>query len=263
MHVLDEKIKVRLGSDVDFKVKFTENGVILPHDLLDGKAKQLNWYIVPELWRENNIYNEGKAYALASTLDPYFLKLAGIQSKPVDNFFILQKQTEFDCSIKDTKGFINKIRRVGNSPVNWIGIQRQTKDIFYSMGGGNIPLRSSVATGAYPKVGKLAQNKWKGLIPHDEMPYVINPDRGYVVSANNFMTSDNVTHGIGHTFTYTGRSTRIYELIDEALERTGNKLTAKDMVSMQTDVVDVYAKHVLANMLYCAYGGMQTLSTED
>jgi hypothetical protein len=61
------------------------------------------------------------------------------------------------------------------------------------------------------------------------MPFVINPDKGYVISANNFMTSSNVLHGTSQSFTYTGRSTRIDELIEEALLRTGNKIQPQDM----------------------------------
>ena len=38
MQIIEEVIKVRLGTDVKFTVKFTDNGVILPRDLLEGKA---------------------------------------------------------------------------------------------------------------------------------------------------------------------------------------------------------------------------------
>jgi acyl-homoserine lactone acylase PvdQ len=66
-------------------------------------------------------------------------------------------------------------------------------------------------------VGRYLENKWTGLVPKEEMPYVINPDKLFVVSANNFMTSTNVLHGTSHSFTYTGRSTRINELLEQAL----------------------------------------------
>lgn len=91
------------------------------------------------------------------------------------------------------------------------------------------------------------------------MPYVINPDKGYVISANNFMTSSNVLHGTSHAFTYTGRSTRITELIEEALARTGNQIQLSDMQAIQTDVIDVQAKLVLSDMLHCAQEGANVL----
>ena len=54
MRVIEEKIKVRFGFDVDFKVRFTDNGVVLPKDLLAGKAQQLNWFLVRQLWEQND-----------------------------------------------------------------------------------------------------------------------------------------------------------------------------------------------------------------
>jgi len=56
--MIDEKIKVRFGFDVDFTVKFTDNGVVLPRELLTGKAQQLNWFLVRQLWEQNEeFYN--------------------------------------------------------------------------------------------------------------------------------------------------------------------------------------------------------------
>jgi hypothetical protein len=58
MRMIDEKIKVRFGFDVDFAVKFTDNGVVLPRELLTGKAQQLNWFLVRQLWEQNDeFYN--------------------------------------------------------------------------------------------------------------------------------------------------------------------------------------------------------------
>jgi acyl-homoserine lactone acylase PvdQ len=53
MHIIEEKIKVRFGFEVDFQIKFTDNGVVLPRELLEGKAQQLNWFLVKQLWEQN------------------------------------------------------------------------------------------------------------------------------------------------------------------------------------------------------------------
>ena len=122
----------------------------------------------------------------------------------------------------------------------------------YFPGGGLIPIRKhEYVQGVYPKIGKMDDNKWTGLVPHDEMPYVINPECGYIVSANNHMSSDNVKHGIGQAFTFPGRKTRISELLDDAFARTDNKVTVRDMQLMQTDVLDVQARYSVSDMLYC------------
>lgn len=45
-----EKIKVRFGSDVTVEVKSTDNGVLLPKNLLEGEARQLAFNLIPEAW---------------------------------------------------------------------------------------------------------------------------------------------------------------------------------------------------------------------
>jgi acyl-homoserine lactone acylase PvdQ len=131
-------------------------------------------------------------------------------------------------------------------------ITEKTGEIAYFQGGGNLPIRgNNVASGVYPKLGWKPQNKWQGRIPHDDMPYMINPKSGYIASSNNFMTSENVKHGISYAFTYTGRKTVISELIEQAFERTGNKVTAEDMKDIQTNVLDVQARASTRDMLYC------------
>ena len=57
------------------------------------------------------------------------------------------------------------------------------------------------------------------------MPHVINPDKGYVVNANNFVTSSNVKHGISLSAAFPHRKVRISEMI----EALNGKVTEADM----------------------------------
>jgi len=172
--------------------------------------------------------------------------------------------TEENSEIKDTEDFIAAMKEHANFPLNWVAIYLPKNDILYSLVGGLIPTRqNNLIQGSYPKIGKLAANKWLGLVPKNEMPYVINPDRGYVVSANNFVSSSNVLHGISHTFTYTGRSSRINELLWEAIKRTGGKVTPLDMEKIQTDVVDIQARMSYEDIVYCAKLGKSVLAPDE
>jgi acyl-homoserine lactone acylase PvdQ len=122
----------------------------------------------------------------------------------------------------------------------------------YFAGGGAMPKRKhNVIQGAYPKIGSRPENKWAGIIPDNEMPYVINPEKGYVVSANNHMTTSNVKHGITQVFTFPGRKTRISQLIEEAIEHTGSKIKVTDMQKIQVDLKDVQAQASINDLLYC------------
>jgi acyl-homoserine lactone acylase PvdQ len=55
------------------------------------------------------------------------------------------------------------------------------------------PIRKhNVIGGAYPKKGNLAENAWLGFVSPSELPYAINPEKGYIVNSNNMITSENV-----------------------------------------------------------------------
>jgi hypothetical protein len=43
---------------------------------------------------------------------------------------------------------------------------------------------------------------------------VINPSKGYVVSANNFITSSNAEHGISHAFAFQHRAIMQADMIE-------------------------------------------------
>ena len=126
--------------------------------------------------------------------------------------------------------FIKKFREFTNLNANAVFLLEKHGDILYFQGGGILPIRKhNVVQGVYPKIGSNPDNKWQGRILHDELPYVINPACGYIVSANNHMSSTNVKHGLSQAFTFPGRKTRITELLEEAKARTENKITVRDL----------------------------------
>ena len=76
--ILEEIIKVRLGSDVKLSQKVTRNGVIIPLDLLDGSAGQAMPWIPQEVLKD---LGPGKAYSIAWILDPIIQKKMGVEIK--------------------------------------------------------------------------------------------------------------------------------------------------------------------------------------
>jgi len=48
----------------------------------------------------------------------------------------------------------------------------------------------------------MDDNLWTGFVPSEELPYLVNPNKGYVVTANNFITTEHVKHGISHSFVF-------------------------------------------------------------
>jgi len=54
--------------------------------------------------------------------------------------------------------------------------------------------------------GTTSENDWDGLIPVKDLPRSINPEKGYIVTANNRQTPDNVKNDYGAGLMATGRS---------------------------------------------------------
>ncbi len=50
---------------------------------------------------------------------------------------------------------------------------------------GRFPLRPSGADASLPQDGSRSEKQWRGYLPYEMMPSVRNPERGFIVSANN------------------------------------------------------------------------------
>ena len=65
---------------------------------------------------------------------------------------------------------------------------------------GRIPVRSRV-NGWLPVPGWTGEHEWQGDIPFDELPRSVNPEEGYIATANNKPVSDDYPHYIAVDFT--------------------------------------------------------------
>ena len=79
------------------------------------------------------------------------------------------------------------------------------------------------------------------MVPFAELPFVINPKKGYFVTANNRVFPETAKYDLGASMTATARSKRIDEMMRDAI-KSGKKMTATDMIAMQQDVMDIHAR---------------------
>lgn len=54
--------------------------------------------------------------------------------------------------------------------------------------------------------GTTSENDWEGIVPIKDLPRSINPEKGYIVTANNRQVPDNATHDYGAGLVATGRA---------------------------------------------------------
>ena len=104
---------------------------------------------------------------------------------------------------------------------------------------GNIPIRNLAAghTGLLPVPG-TGEFDWQGYIPFEQLPQIYNPERGYIVTANNRIVPDNYPYLISLESAEPYRATRIRELIEEKIDAQG-QLSLADMQDIQLDQVSL------------------------
>jgi len=79
---------------------------------------------------------------------------------------------------------------------------------------GRVPVRNS-GRGDVPVPGWTGEFDWVSEIPHNEMPHVLNPRCGYIISCNNKITDDSYPHFLGNSFMNGYRAARIEEKFKE------------------------------------------------
>jgi penicillin amidase len=79
--------------------------------------------------------------------------------------------------------------------------------------GGGIPVRKGY--GSLIRDGSTDEFDWKGYVPFSQFPSSLNPDNGYVSSANNKTVSDEYPYYISFSFYPPYRIGRIRQMLDE------------------------------------------------
>src|SRR5262249_31362041 len=79
---------------------------------------------------------------------------------------------------------------------------------------GRIPLRKGDCPDL-PKPGWTGEFEWVGWIPYEELPELVDPNEGFIVTANNRVTDDSYPHHITSDWLDGYRAARIEQLIRE------------------------------------------------
>ncbi|MFS3127049.1 penicillin acylase family protein [Nocardioides sp. Bht2] len=100
---------------------------------------------------------------------------------------------------------------------------------------GRIPIRSSGNDGSLPSKGWLPENDWTGsYLSFDSLPQVLDPDEGFVVTANQAVVGKEYPAYLTDDFDPGYRSQRIRDLIAIAIA-DGGKVSVEEMSRMQLD----------------------------
>ncbi len=84
---------------------------------------------------------------------------------------------------------------------------------------------------------------WQGMIPHDENPHILNPERGFVSSANQLPADSSYPYYLGGSYPpYRGWE------INKRLSKMTD-ITPQDMMKLQTDNYNVFAEMAMPVIL--------------
>lgn len=97
---------------------------------------------------------------------------------------------------------------------------------------GQIPVRGT-GDGRWMAPGWDSAYDWQGFLPFAELPNVLNPPAGYLVTANEAVIGPSYPHLLTTDWHYGYRSQRIHELISSA--REAGAITVADVQAMQFD----------------------------
>jgi len=83
---------------------------------------------------------------------------------------------------------------------------------------GDIPVRAK-GDGTLPVPGWTDEYEWTGLIPFENLPYTLNPEEGYIATANNRIPPADYPGFITYDWDYGFRAQRIVDMIKNAPDK--------------------------------------------
>ncbi|MHA2033435.1 MAG: penicillin acylase family protein, partial [Candidatus Kariarchaeaceae archaeon] len=206
-----EEIKIKGEESYSLEIKSTIHGVIAPNLEDDDRNLAISWLGLKDYVNELNRSN-------------VFKTLYG-----------LFRATSFE----DAK----------NAIYNW---DCPAQNIVYGDIDGNIalwvagyhPIRPTGVTGRVPINGSDPNNDWLGLVEGPDWPHSINPEQGYLASANQASVGPNYPYYIGSLQTpgYRGRAINWYLHNDDSV-------TIEDMKTYQKSNLDTSAETFLPFLL--------------
>ncbi|WDE09238.1 penicillin acylase family protein [Thalassomonas viridans] len=110
--------------------------------------------------------------------------------------------------------------------------------------GGRLPLRNQ-GDGRFMQKGWQQGAGWPGMLEAGQLPREFNPQRGYIVTANDRWYDADYPHVISNNWQPGFRAGRIRELLGQQIAR-GQALRVKDFSRIQADKLSVHALKILA-----------------
>ncbi|GAA1138188.1 penicillin acylase family protein [Ornithinicoccus hortensis] len=222
-----ETIRVAGGEDVEIEVRATDHGPILS-DAIDG------------------VRDAGQSAPVngVESSQRYDVSMAwtGLEkSRTAEAVFALNSATDWEEFRAAAKLFAVPSQNL---------VYADTEGNIGYQAPGLIPVRQSSTTGKppgyWPSPGWDPAYDWKGWVPFSQLPFVLNPDDGIIVTANQAVSRFN-TPFLTTEWDTGYRSQRILDLLHAAAAE--GPLTTDTMTTIQTDTYSEFADALVPALL--------------
>ncbi len=190
MIIKKEVINTKEGKAIEREIKFTRHGPIV------SKFKGIKDKVVTMHWVGDEPSNEFRS------------------------LYLLNRASGW----KEFKNALETFRSVSQNVVY--------ADIYGNIGmycAAGVPVRKR--TEIFPLLpGWIDDYEWKELLPFDKLPYSLNPEKGFVISANNKTVGEDNNYHIGTWYALPHRMDRITEVLSEKEE-----MAVEDFKMLQLD----------------------------
>jgi penicillin amidase len=107
---------------------------------------------------------------------------------------------------------------------------------------GKVPIRAK-GDGSVPVPGWTGEYEWVGEVPFDEMPHTLNPERGYIITCNHRIISDDYPHFLGNVWMNGYRARRIEEVF-----KGKEKLSVEEFQALHVDTTCIPGMELVAQL---------------
>ncbi|MGE6752993.1 penicillin acylase family protein [Rossellomorea sp. NPDC071047] len=218
--VIEEPIKVKDGDTIPYEVTITRHGPVISEFAHQNEGEK----VLSMRW---------------TALDPSLELLAILNINKAKDW------DEFEEALKDF-----------HVPTQNFVFASEDGTIAYKA-NGKIPIRKK-GNGLLPVPGWDPDYEWEGFIPFEELPKVINPQSGYVATANNKVVSDEYPYHISHHWAQPYRYMRISEYLEAEKD-----LTLSDMKDLQMDQMNLHAREMIPILIEGMESGSLTTKEKE
>ena len=214
LRIREEVIRVQGGEDVRITVRTGSHG-----PLVSDVAEQIAEVADVASGRLGTIVPEGDEAAVA-------LQWTALQpGTTADAILALNLATDWDSFRAAAADF--------EAPAQNL-VYADTEGHIGYQAPGRIPIRKSGNDGKVPSAGWLPENDWTGsTVPYDALPSVLDPDEGFVVTANQAVVGPGYPYFLTDDWDRGARSERIRDLLTQRFE--AGPVDADDMLEVQLD----------------------------